>query len=206
MIVSSLSTERAAHVLDVMQPDDAADLVSELSTQQASELLALMAPEEAEDVRRLLVYDEHTAGGLMTTEPVILPPEATVATALAHARRRDVTPALSAMVFVVRPPLETPTGRLLGVVHLQRMLREPPHEALGTLLDQDVEPVDPHDVIGKVTRLLATYNLTALPVVDEDRRLLGAVSVDDVLDHLLPEDWREADDEVTDQAMGAQRV
>jgi len=206
MIVSSLSTERAAHVLDVMQPDDAADLVSELSTQQASELLALMEPEEAEDVRRLLVYDEHTAGGLMTTEPVILPPEATVATALAHARRRDVTPALAAMVFVVRPPLETPTGRLLGVVHLQRMLREPPHEALGTLLDSGVEPVDPHDVIGKVTRLLATYNLTALPVVDEDRRLLGAVSVDDVLDHLLPEDWREADDEVTDQAMGAQRV
>jgi len=206
MIVSSLSTERAAHVLDVMQPDDAADLVSELSTQRASELLALMEPEEAEDVRRLLVYDEHTAGGLMTTEPVILPPEATVATALAHARRRDVTPALSAMVFVVRPPLETPTGRLLGVVHLQRMLREPPHEALGTLLDSGVEPVDPHDVIGKVTRLLATYNLTALPVVDEDRRLLGAVSVDDVLDHLLPEDWREADDEVTDQAMGAQRV
>lgn len=206
MIVSSLSTERAAQVLDEMQPDDAADLVSELPTQQASQLLALMEPEEAEDVRRLLVYDEHTAGGLMTTEPIILPPEATVATALAHARRQDVTPALSAMVFVVRPPLETPTGRLLGVVHLQRMLREPPHEALGTMLDSAVEPVDPHDVIGKVTRLLATYNLTALPVVDEERRLLGAVSVDDVLDHLLPEDWREADDEVTDQAMGAQRV
>ncbi|WP_022917606.1 magnesium transporter MgtE N-terminal domain-containing protein [Ruania albidiflava] len=206
MIVSSLDTERAARVLDVMQPDDAADLVSELPVQRASELLAQMEPEEAEDVRRLLVYDEHTAGGLMTTEPVILPPEATVATALAHARRKDVTPALAAMVFVVRPPLETPTGRLLGVVHLQRMLREPPHEAIGTLLDSGVEPVDPHDVIGKVTRLLATYNLTALPVVDTERRLLGAVSVDDVLDHLLPEDWREADDEVTDQAMGAQRV
>lgn len=206
MIVSSLSTQRAAQVLDEMQPDDAADLVSELSTQQASELLALMEPDEAEDVRRLLVYDEHTAGGLMTTEPIMLGPEATVATALAHARRQDVTPALSAMVFVVRPPLETPTGRLLGVVHLQRMLREPPHEAIGTLLDQDVEPVGPHDLLGKVTRLLATYNLTALPVTDTERRLLGAVSVDDVLDHLLPEDWREADEEVTDQAMGAQRV
>ena len=61
-------------------------------------------------------------------------------------------------------------------------------------------------MLGKVTRLLATYNLTALPVTDSERRLLGAVSADDVLDHLLPEDWREADDEVTDQAMGAQRV
>src|SRR5699024_10846314 len=118
----------------------------------------------------------------------------------------DGTPARSARGCVVRPPLEPPTGRLLGVVQLQRMLREPPHLSLGTLLVSGVEPVDPHDVIGKVTRLLATYNLTALPVVDSDRRLLGAVSVDDVLDHLLPGDWREADDEVTDQAMGAQRV
>ncbi|WP_052436358.1 magnesium transporter [Georgenia sp. SUBG003] len=200
-IVSGLDLDRAADVLDVMQPDDAADLVSELPVERASELLERMEPEEAEDVRRLLAYEEHTAGGLMTTEPLILAPEATVATALAHARRQDVTPALAAMIFVVRPPLETPTGRLLGVVHLQRALREPPHQLIGSLLDKDVDALRPTDDIGKVTRLLATYNLTALPVVDESRRLLGAVSVDDVLDHLLPDDWREADEEVTDRAM-----
>lgn len=204
-IVSGLGAERAADVLDAMQPDDAADLISELPSARATELLDLMEPEEAEDVRRLLAYDEHTAGGLMTTEPVILPPESTVATALAHARRQDVTPALAAMLFVVRPPLETPSGRLLGVVHLQRLLREPPHEAIGTILDRDIEAVGPHAPIGKLTRLLATYNLTALPVVDEERRLLGAVSVDDVLDHLLPDDWRDADDEVTDASMGGRR-
>lgn len=200
-IVSGLDLDRAADVLDVMQPDDAADLVSELPVERARQLLERMEPEEAKDVRRLLAYEEHTAGGLMTTEPLILAPEATVATALAHARRQDVTPALSAMIFVVRPPLETPTGRLLGVVHLQRALREPPHELIGALLDKDVDALLPTDDIGKVTRLLATYNLTALPVVDEERRLLGAVSVDDVLDHLLPDDWREADDDVTDRAM-----
>ncbi|WP_226921025.1 magnesium transporter MgtE N-terminal domain-containing protein [Georgenia subflava] len=200
-IVSGLDVERAADVLDAMQPDDAADLVSELPTAKATELLERMEPEEAEDVRRLLAYDEHTAGGLMTTEPLILPPEATVATALAHARRQDVTPALAAMVFVVRPPLETPTGKLLGVVHLQRALREPPHELIGALLDKDIDAVLPKDDIGKVTRLLATYNLTALPVVDEGGRLVGAISVDDVLDHLLPTDWRDADDDVTDEAM-----
>lgn len=201
-IVSRLDAERAADVLDAMEPDDAADLLNELPTEKAAELLGLMEPEEAEDVRRLLAYDEHTAGGLMTTEPLILPPEATVATALAQARRVDVTPALAAAVFVVRPPLETPTGRLLGVVHLQRLLREPPHESVGSLLDKDVDGVGPQDPIGKVTRLLATYNLTVLPVLDEERRLLGAVSADDVLDHLLPEDWREADDDVTDARMG----
>ncbi|RPF27652.1 magnesium transporter MgtE N-terminal domain-containing protein [Georgenia muralis] len=200
-IVSALDVERAADVLDAMEPDDAADLVSELPSDKARDLLERMEPEEAEDVRRLLAYDEHTAGGLMTTEPLVLPPEASVANALAHARRTDVTPALAAMIFVVRPPLETPTGKLLGVVHLQRALREPPHTMLGTMLDKDVEAVLPEDPIGKLTRLLATYNLTALPVVDAGGRLLGAVSVDDVLDHLLPDDWRDAEDEVTDEAM-----
>lgn len=200
-IVSGLEADRAADVLDAMQPDDAADLIGDLPADQATELLGLMEPEEADDVRRLLAYDEHTAGGLMTTEPVILPPEATVAAGLAHARRSDVTPALAAMVFVVRPPLETPTGRFLGVAHIQRMLREPPHAPIGSVLDRDVEAVTPDAPIGRLTRLLATYNLTALPVLDEERRLLGAVSVDDVLDHLLPADWRDADDDVTDEAM-----
>ena len=200
-IVSGLGPQRAAAVLDVMQPDDAADLVNELPAATASALLELMEPEEAEDVRRLIAYDEHTAGGLMTTEPLILPPESTVAVALASARRPDVPPALATMIFVVRPPLETPAGRLLGAVHIQRALREAPHEQLGAILDQDIETVGPHDDIGKVTRLLATYNLTALPVVDEEHRLLGAVSVDDVLDHLLPQDWRDADEDETDIAM-----
>lgn len=200
-IVSGLDLDRAADVLDVMQPDDATDLVSELPQETARQLLERMRPEEAEDVRRLLAYGEHTAGGLMTTEPIVLAPETTVATALAHARRQDVTPALSAMFFVVRPPLETPTGRLLGVVHLQRALREPPHQLVGAILDDDLDPLHPDDDIGKVTRLLATYNLTAMPVVDDEQRLLGAISVDDVLDHLLPDDWRDADDDVTDQAV-----
>jgi len=200
-IVSGLDANRAADVRDVMQPDDAADLVNELPPDVASSLLELMEPEEAEDVRRLIAYPERTAGGLMTTEPIILPPESTVAVALASARRVDVTPALATLVFVVRPPLETPTGRLLGVVHIQRALREPPSAQLGTMLDTDIETVGPHADIGKVTRLLATYNLTALPVVDDEHRLLGAISVDDVLDHLLPDDWRDTDAEETDIAM-----
>src|SRR5690606_10830353 len=200
-IVSAMEANRAADVLDLMQPDDAADLVNELPPDVAGSLLELMEPEEAEDVRRLIAYPERTAGGLMTTEPIILPPESTVAVALASARRPDVTPALATMVFVVRPPLETPSGKLLGVVHIQRALREPPAVQLGSLLDVDIETVGPHDDIGKVTRLLATYNLTALPVVDDEGRLLGAISVDDVLDHLLPEDWRDADTDDTDTAM-----
>ena len=134
----------------------------------------------------------------MTTEPVILGPETSIAAAMAHIRRQDLAPALASMVFVVRPPIETPTGRFLGVVHFQRMLREPPHESLGSVLDE-IDHVSPQAPLGQITRLLATYNLLALPVLDAERRLLGAVSIDDVLDHMLPEDWRE-DDHVPDVA------
>lgn len=202
-ILTGLDVDRAADVLDVMQPDDAADLVAALPTEQAAMLLEKMEPEEAKDVRRLLSYEERTAGGLMTTEPVILPPDATVAEALAAARRADIPPALAAVMFVSRPPLETPTGRFIGVVHLQRALREPPTTLTGNIIDYDIEALNPADGIGKITRLLATYNLTALPVVI-DGLLVGAVSVDDVLDHLLPDDWRDADEEDTDDAVEAQ--
>lgn len=199
-IVSALEAARAADVLDVMQPDDAADLMSELPAEVATNLLDLMEPEEAADVIRLMEYDEHTAGGLMTTEPVILAPDDSVASLLAHVRRQDVPPSLAACVMVCRPPLESPTGKFLGVVHIQRALREPPGTMLGQVLDKDIDRLDVTDSIGKITRLLATYNLTVLPVVDaETDYLLGAVSVDDVLDHLLPEDWRYADEEETDE-------
>jgi CBS domain-containing protein len=193
-ILSELSGERAADVLEAMQPDDAADLLSELPTDQAERLLGLMEPGEADDVRRLLAYEERTAGGMMTSEPVILPPEASIAEALAHVRRADLSPALAAAVYVCRPPLETPTGRYLGLAHIQRMLREPPHEAVGTVVDKDVEAVPPTASLHEITRRLATYNLVAIPVTDDAGRLVGVVTVDDVLDHLLPEDWREADD------------
>lgn len=200
-IVSALPANRAADVLDVMQPDDAADLVSELPEETAKQLLDLMEPEEAKDVRRLLAYEEDTAGGLMTTEPVVLPPDATVAALLANVRKHELPPALAALACVVRPPLETPTGRFIGVVHIQRALRERPQTLLGSIVDADVDGVSPDVGIGTLVRLLATYNLTALPVVDDDQRLLGAVSVDDVLDQLLPDDWREADEAVTDEAL-----
>ena len=198
-LLSGLEAARAADVLDAMQPDDAADLVSDLPLPKAAELLGLMQPEEAEDVRRLMRYDEYTAGGLMTTEPIILPPEANVATFLAQARKAEVPPALAAIAFVCRPPLESPTGQFLGMVHFQRALRERPQRLLGSVLDKGLDPIHADDSIGTVTRLLATYNLTALPILDEAGRLLGAVSVDDVLDHLMPDDWREADEAVTDE-------
>ncbi|MFC4058285.1 magnesium transporter MgtE N-terminal domain-containing protein [Planomonospora corallina] len=193
-ILSRLDPERAADVLEEMNPDDAADLLQDLPPEQAEKLMALMEPEEADPVRRLLVYPENTAGGIMTSEPVILPPTATVAEALAHIRQRDHIPAVATQVYVTRPPVETPTGRFLGLVHFQRLLREPPSTLLGTVMDDSLDPIRPDFTLNQVTSYLATYDLVAVPVVDDAGRLVGAVTVDDVLDHLLPGDWREDED------------
>ena len=190
-ILSQLGSERAADILEEMSPDDAADLIAELPPETAEALLLLMQPDEAEDVRRLLTYEEKTAGGLMTTDPVILPPDATVAEALARIRNAELSPSLAAMVYVCRPPLETPTGRFIGVGHFQRLLREPPSGLVSGVIDTDLEPLRAEAPLDEVTRLMAHYNLVASPVVDDAGHLLGVVTVDDVVAHLLPDDWRE---------------
>jgi flagellar motility protein MotE (MotC chaperone)/sporulation protein YlmC with PRC-barrel domain len=190
-ILEHLDSERAADILEEMSPDDAADLIADLPPETAAQLLELMAPDEAEDVRRLMSYAEHTAGAMMTPEPVILPPGATIADALAHVRNPDLPVSLAAMVFVCRQPLEPPTGKFLGVGHIQRLLREPPSTLVAAALDDSMAPLRPSATIDQVAAHLATYNLVAAPVVDGAGRLLGAVTVDDLLDHMLPENWRD---------------
>ncbi len=150
-----------------------------------------MEPEEAEDVRRLMSYAEETAGAMMTPDPVILGPDATIADALAQIRDPELPVSIAAMVYVCRQPLETPTGRLLGVAHFQRLLREPPSTLVAAALDQSMDPLHPGASIDEVAAHLATYNLVAAPVVDDAGHLLGAVTVDDLLDHMLPENWRD---------------
>ncbi len=194
-IIGRLDDDRAADVLDQMQPDDAADLIAQLPEERGEHLLELMEPEEADDVRMLLSYGPDTAGGLMTTEPIIVSADATVAEGLALIRRHELAPALGAAVCVTLPPYEPPTGRFLGMVHFQRMLRYPPHERLGTLLDQGLEPVTTDASAAEVSRILASYNLVSVPVVDDNHRLVGVVTIDDILDYLLPDDWRSHTDD-----------
>ncbi len=193
LLMHSLTDERAADVLEAMDDDDAADLLGEMSAVDQERLLQLMEPEDAAPVRRLMTYADHTAGGLMTSEPVVMLPDATVAEALARVRNPELSPAVAAQVYVVRPPQATPTGRFLGIAHIQRLLREPPSSLVSGICDKDTGTLRPDTPLDEVTRHLATYNLVAAPVVDDHDRLLGAVSVDDVLDHMLPEGWRDAD-------------
>jgi CBS domain-containing protein len=189
-LVDGLDRERLARVLDEMEADDAADLLGEFSASLQDELLGAMDPEEAEPVRRLLSYEPDTAGGLMTPEPIILAPHATVAEALARVRDPDLPVPIAAQVFVCQPPLETPTGRYLGVVGVQRLLREAPSKPVGRCVDEDWDPLPATASDKEVAGALAAYDVVALPVIDDAGRLVGAVTIDDVLDRILPSGWR----------------
>jgi len=204
-LLKYLDTERAADVLEAMDPDDAADLLGIIDPTERETLLRRMDPEDSEPVRRLLSHSPNTAGGLMTSGPVVLAPDTTVAEALARVRDPDLTPALASLAFVARPPTATPTGRYLGCVHLQRLLREPPAALVSGVVDADLPSLTPESPLETVTRYFAAYNLVCGPVVDEENHLLGAVTVDDVLDHLLPDDWRlhfEAEEQLSSSAEG----
>ena len=189
-LLAELEGERAAGVLEEMDPDDAADLLREIGEERAQELIDLMDPDDAEDVLRLMTYEDYSAGGMMTTEPIVMSADYTVADALAAVRQSEISPALASQVFIARQPLETPTGRFIGMVHYQRLLREPPATLLGSIVDTNTQGVNPDASLHAVSSYLASYNLLSLPVIDANDRLLGAVTVDDVLDHLLPENWR----------------
>jgi len=194
-VMGQLGTERAAAVLEEMDPDDAADLLGAMNPTEAEALLARMDPDDSDPVRRLLEHSPDTAGGLMTSNPVVLTADASVAEALARVRDPDLTPALASLVFVTRPPTATPTGNYLGCVPLQRLLRIPPAELVGGVVDTDLPALTPEVSLAQLTRYFAAYNLVCGPVLDEQNHLLGAVTVDDVLDHLLPRGWRESMDE-----------
>ncbi|UQX09704.1 magnesium transporter MgtE N-terminal domain-containing protein [Candidatus Mycobacterium methanotrophicum] len=203
-VLTQLGDERAADVLEQMEPDDAADLLGTMTPTQAEGLLRQMDPEESDPVRRLLKHSPDTAGGLMTSRPVVITPDTSVAEALARVRDADLTVALASLALVVRPPTATPTGHYLGCVHLQRLLREPPAMLVGGIVDADLPVLTAETPLPVLTRYFAAYNLVCAPVVDGQRHLLGAVTVDDVLDHLLPHDWRANNEELSlDAATGA---
>lgn len=202
-LIEQLDVERAADVLEEMEADDAADLLAELPRKEREELLEAMEPDEATPLRRLLTYAGNTAGGLMTPEPLIVTPETTIAEVLARMRNPELPPALAAQVFVVEPPTETPTGKYIGAVGFQRLLREPPSSLVSSCLDPVNETVPTGMSELEVAEKLAAYDAIAIPVCDASGRMVGAVTVDDVLDHLLPADWRERPSGDTGAARGA---
>jgi len=188
-LLASLGLERSAGVVEEMQPDDAADLLAELPAEQRERLLTAMETGQAEDLRRLLRYGPKTAGGLMTSQPLIVTPDTPVAEVLARIRDPGTLVTSAALVYVCEPPMVTPTGRYLGSVGFQRLLRRAPSILVGECVEARIF-VRPELPERELAARIAAYNLISVAVCDEDGRLVGAVTVDDVLDHLLPADWR----------------
>ena len=188
-LLEDMDLSRVADVIEEMEPDDAADLLAAMPLSRRTDLLEAIGPEDASSLRRLLRYDATTAGGLMTSEPIVIGPEVAVAEALARLREREIRAAVAAQVFVCEPPYATPTGTYLGMVGFQRLLREPPSRPVGSCI-ADTTRIPPAMPERQVAERLAAYNLIGVAVCDDAGRLLGAVTVDDVLDRVLPVGWR----------------
>ncbi|MFZ8936613.1 MAG: magnesium transporter MgtE N-terminal domain-containing protein [Ilumatobacteraceae bacterium] len=188
-LIENLDMERLTSVFDEMEYDDLADLLGQMGIDQRTKVLDAMDDEDAETMRQLLSYPAGTAGSLMTPDIIVLGPDATVAEALAHIRDPERLVSIAAQVFVAHAPHYPPTGTYLGVVHFQRLLRERPSLSLKQCLDNE-PTIDPMLTDRDVAKRLASYNMLAVAVCDSNGRLLGAVTVDDVLDNSLPADWR----------------
>jgi CBS domain-containing protein len=183
-ILGGLDEERAADIIEEMAPDDAADLLADLPDEQARDLLSRMDDEEAAAVEHLLSYDEDSAGGTMTTDFVTLPPEATAATALAHLRTMEERPDNIDYLLVV-----SDAGALEGVVRLRDLALAVPEVRVDTLVQRDIPTVGPDEPLDEAVRTMTEYNLLALPVIADDGKPLGIVTVDDALDRAF-EGWR----------------
>jgi CBS domain-containing protein len=191
-LLAGVGLERSADVVEEMDPDDAADLLAEMPSEQRERLLAAMETVQADDLRRLLRYDATTAGGLMTSQPLIVSPDAPVAEVLAQIRVPEIAATAAAQVYVCEPPTITPTGRFLGTVGFQELLRQAPSATIGECVEESGF-VRPELSEKEVARRMAAYNLIGVAVCDEDGRLLGAITVDDVLDRILPSGWRKSE-------------
>lgn len=195
-IVEGMDQERAADILEEMDPDDAADLLADLDEVQAEDLLRRMDREEALDVEELLAYPEDSAGGMMTSEFVTIPPWFTADETILFMRRLDDPPDLVDYLFVVEEE-ELATdwsqerseegGRLLGIVSLRDLLLCPGDRRLSDLMVTDFVWVSPEESRDKAARMMAEYNLMALPVLDDREHLLGIITVDDAMEILVPE-------------------
>jgi CBS domain-containing protein len=180
-ILKHLNIEDAREVLGEMEIDDEIDLLKELDPEQRESLLSGMDPQQVNQIRTLLRYNEDTAGGMMTPEAIVLTPDATVAEAIAQLRDTDLPPAISVRLFVTESPTQAPTGKYLGSVTLPRLLQEPPANKVGDCINREEATLSPDASENEVASLLARYDLLAVAVIDPLERLVGVITVDDVI-------------------------
>src|SRR5579859_2768102 len=184
-LIRNMEPERAADILEEMEPDDAADILGDLEPERARDLLSRMDTDEADDVRELLTYDDDSAGGLMTTDVVTVPPTATADEAIGLVRQQAAAMDNVYYVYVVDEG-----ERLLGVLSLRELIVAEPSTPIGRVMHRELIRGRLDDSHEEVARIIAKYNVLALPIVDDLGRLRGIVTVDDAMDVILPDDWK----------------
>lgn len=184
-LVESMPDEKVAEVLEEMSPDEAADLLAELPEERSEEILDLMEEEEAETVRKLLEYPEDSAGGIMTTEFVTVSPNLTADQTIAMLREKIEEDETVFYVYVVDDE-----DHLIGVFSLSDLIKAKPETLVSDFMNQRVISVDLYDTQDYVAQLISKYNLLAIPVVDDQGKLHGIVTIDDAIDKIIPTAWK----------------
>jgi Mg2+ transporter MgtE len=185
-LLGQMPDDKAADVLEEMAPDEAADLLAELPDDRSQQLLDLMEDEDAEDVRRLLTYPEDRAGGIMTTEFIAVPPSLTAEQAIAVLRQTAAREAETVFYVYVTDEEE----RLVGVFSLRELIVTDPQTLVSQFMHKRIVSVNVLDMQSDIAQIVSKYNLLAVPVVDDQRRLLGIVTADDALDKIIPTTWK----------------
>jgi Mg/Co/Ni transporter MgtE len=189
-LLQAMDSEEAADILEEMDPDNAADVLGDLGPQAAATLLDSMEQDEADAVKVLLRYRDDTAGGLMTTDFVALPQNLTVEEAIRELRnqeRQDQLPDFIPLLYLLEAD---DRRRLVGVLSLRNLILAEPKSRLSTLMATELVVGHVNDEPREVAETMGVYNLMALPILDEHEELVGIVTVDDVLEVLLPEGWK----------------
>jgi len=184
-LFEEMETKRAADILEEMSPDDAADLIGELSDDRAQELLKLMDPEEAKDVESLLKYPEDTAGGIMTTEFASVKEGLTARETLNALR--EMAKEVESIYYIY---ILSNFNSLVGVMSLRELLLADPEQKIAEVMHRDIISVDVMEEEHDVAKKIAKYNLLALPVVKDENKIQGVVTVDDAIDIVLPTAWK----------------
>jgi len=184
-LLVDMPDEKASELLEEMSPDDAADLLAALPDDRRAHLLALMEKDDADDMRELLSYPEDSAGGIMTPDFAWVRPDATAAEALESLRRQNEEVETLYYIYVLDR-----SRKLRGVFSLRELLMTPPERKVRDFMTGNPIAVRTDASREEITQLIAKYNLLALPVVDEDGRLHGIITVDDAIDLVLPPAWK----------------
>lgn len=180
-LASALDEGEISSILDRMRPDDAAQVIEELPAEQAEKVLDLMKEEKSDEVQELLEYGEKTAGRLMTPDMLAVLEDLTVAQAVEQVRKSPVAET-APILYVVDDH-----DHLVGSLPWRRLVTADPAAPVGLLRQEEPVSVTPETDQEEVARLVAKYNLVALPVVDSGHRLLGVITVDDVIDVIREE-------------------